>query len=382
MRKFILPALMLITSTLSANWTDKVTLNGYFNFEFEEHLSGFSDWPTHEYSSFDSDMVDLVLNVQATDRLRLAADFTWEHGSQSEVDKGNVGYEYAFAEYTLSDSLRFRAGKMFIPFGIYNEIHTAKPSTIIVKEPNPTNKMYYISSGLESTLLYPRWGTGIALLGNSEIYNIPFDYIVQITNGDISYGVDKNQYDKDDNNQKAIAARIRMDLTDNLQIGASFYHDKALNYESVYETKIKTNSDANDVNITSKAYVPVGDMVIDSQGIQMIWHINDDIRLEMEYMTGTLDVEGSSSFRRSGFSILPSYFVSENINLYFLYSKADPNHSTSNNSVVNYAPGVNIEIDHNMFLKADLYNVESNDNNLIFKGDSYREFRVALAIGF
>ena len=43
----------------------------------------------------------------------------------------------------MSDAVKLRAGKMFTPFGIYNEIHTAKPSIIILKEPNPTNKMYF-----------------------------------------------------------------------------------------------------------------------------------------------------------------------------------------------------------------------------------------------
>mgnify|MGYP002713186370 CR=1 FL=1 len=363
MKKWILPFLLLMFSSLYGDWTDKVTINGYFNFEFEEHIKGDKHWRSDEYASFDSDMIDIVLNVNATDRLRLAVDFTWEHGSQSEIDKGNVGYEYAFAEYTLSDKLRIRAGKMFTPFGIYNEIHTAKPSTIILKEPNPTNKMYFISNDeYEQTMLYPRWGTGVALLGNDMIFGMSYDYILQVTNGDLTYGVNKNEYDKDDNNQKAITARVRVDLTDDLQIGASAYHDKMIHYDS-----------------SSNA---LGNMVVDSQGLQLIWHINDDFRLEAEYMTGTLDVEGIKSFRRSGFSILPSYFITDIVNLYFLYSKADPNHDVSKNSVVNYAPGVNIEVDNNMFIKMDYYNVESEVNNPLFGGKDYSEIRAALAIGF
>ena len=369
---------------LSAASFDKMTINGYFSFEFEEKISGDENVAkADEHSSFDSDMIDIVLNIQATDRLRVAVDFTWEHGSQSEIDKGNVGYEYAFAEYTLSNAIKIRVGKMFTPFGIYNELHTAKPSTIVVKEPNPTNKMYYISyDTYEQTLLYPRWGTGVALVGNNEMFGMDYDYALQITNGDLMYGVDENEYDKDDNDQKALTARIRLNLTDDLQIGASAYHDKMTRYEKYYKTKVVTDSDGNTVDYVTKEYEPAGSITVDSKGLQSIWHINDDLRLEVEYMTGTLDVEGIKKFRRSGYSILPSYFITENINFYFLYAKADPNHSVKNNSVVNYAPGVNIEIDDNMHLKIDLFNVVSEDDNTIYNSKKYTEARAALAIGF
>lgn len=362
MRMFFLLLVFATTSVLYAESSENITINGYFSFEVEDRVHGDEHKRADEHQSFDSDMIDIVLNVKATDRLRIAVDFTWEHGSQTEVDKGNVGYEYAFAEYTISDSIKIRSGKMFTPFGIYNELHTAKPSTIIVKEPNPTNKMYFISSDTyEQNLLYPRWGTGIAILGNSEILNTPFDYTVQVTNGDLSYGVDENEYDKDDNDHKAVTARVRADITNDLQIGASVYHDVMNRY---------TNGDVN------------GTMEVSSQGLQMIWHLSDNLRFEAEYMTGTLDVKGVKSFRRSGYSMLPSYYITENINLFLLYAKADPSHNIKNNSVTNIAPGINIEIDKNMYLKIDLYSVISEKDNVMYNGKKYTEARAALAIGF
>lgn len=336
-----------------------------------------------EYASFDSDMFDLVLNVQATDRIRIAVDFSWEHGSQSEIDKGNVGYEYAFAEYTFDDSLKIRAGKMFTPFGIYNEIHTAKPSIIILKEPNPTNKMYFISNDTyEQTMLYPRWGSGLALLGDTMIGNMPIDYIVQVTNGDLTYGVDQNEYDKDDNDRKAITARVRADITNDLQIGASIHHDTMTRYQKVYKTKAVTDTSGASVNYVTKEYIPVGRMNVDTQGVQMIWHPTKDLRLEAEYMSGTLGVEGVTSFRRSGYSILPSYFITDNVNLFLLYAHADPNHNKDSDSATNIAPGLNIEVANSVFIKTDLLYVLSEKNNTIYKGDSYTEFRAALSIGF
>ena len=114
----------------------------------------------------------------------------------------------------------------------------------------------------------------------------------------------------------------------------------------------------------------------------MVWHITDDMRFEAEYMSGTLDVEGITSFRRSGYSILPSYFITDKVNLYFLYAGANPNHTVSQNSVVNIVPGVNIEVDDNVFIKADILNVRSQKNNTLYEGEAFSEFRAALSIGF
>lgn len=380
--------LLSAVSVLRAEMEERVTINGYFSVEFEEKVSGDSHPRVDEYGSFDSDLFDIVINVQATDRLRVAADLTWEHGPQSELGKGNVATEFAFAEYTVNNYLKVRAGKMFTPFGIYNEIHTAKPSTIIVKEPNPTNKIYFISDETyEQTLLYPRWGSGVALLGDAKIGGMPLDYIVQIANGDLSYGVDGNEFDKDDNEEKAVTARVRLDISDDLQVGVSAHSDVMTRYQKTYTMKQRgtgtdSNGDTFPVYEVSKEYLPADTMKVDSQGAQLIWHAGDDFRLELEYVTGSLDVAGVTRFVRSGYSILPSYFITEKTNLYFLYTAGDPNNDNTKDGVVNYAPGVNYEVDQNMFLKAEIFTLRSEENNPLYAGAEYAEFRAALAIGF
>lgn len=115
-----------------------LTINGYSSFEYEKLLG--DEGKGDPNGSFDADLFDLVLNITPTDRLRIASDITFEHGAASEDNRGNVAVEYAFGEYTVMNALRFRASKMFTPFGIYNEIHTAKPAFLTVKEPLSTNK--------------------------------------------------------------------------------------------------------------------------------------------------------------------------------------------------------------------------------------------------
>jgi len=383
MKRYITLFIFCSFALLHADWQDKIDINGYFNVEYEDKVAGDDVSMADEYASFDSDMLDIVLNIQATEKLRVAIDFTWEHGAQSEIAKGNVGYEYAFAEYTFSDKFKLRAGKMFTPFGIYNEIHTAKPSVMIVKEPNATNKMYFISRDkYEQIMLYPRWGTGLAILGNSEIMNIPFNYNLQIANGDTVYGSGQNEYNKDDNNKKSITARIRANVTDDLELGVSYHQDTMVFYDKVYVGETKYDVDGNALNYVSKEYIPTATMDVNTQGIQLIWYPNDSIRFEAEYMSGKLDIEGVKSFRRSGYTLLPSYSITDNINIFFLYAKADPNHNVDSNSVVNYSPGINFEFDHNVFLKLDYFTVESEKNNSLYAGKHYSELRAALAIGF
>ena len=145
---------------------------------------------------------------------------TWEHGAAAEDGRGNVAVEYAFAEYSLADWARFRAGKMFTPFGIYNEIHTAKPAFLSVKEPLATNKNNKLGSPMR---FYPRWGAGVALLGNGVApLGIAWDYVVALTNGEQE---STNPFEEDDNKQKAIQGRVRAHLLDQLELGVSAYRD-------------------------------------------------------------------------------------------------------------------------------------------------------------
>ena len=122
-----------------------------------------------------------MFNFTPVDRFRVAADLTWEHGPATEEFRGNVAVEYAFAEYSVRDWLRLRAGKMFTPFSIYNEIHTAKPLFLSVKEPVSTNKIEKMGSTIR---FYPRWGAGLTVLGNGQLAGKDWDYVVQVSNGE------------------------------------------------------------------------------------------------------------------------------------------------------------------------------------------------------
>ena len=201
-RVLLAGVVVLASATPStAQLSDRIRINGYSSFEFERSIS--SDGEGDPNGSFDADLFDIVLNFRPTDRLRVAADLTWEHGVASEDQVGNAAVEYAFGEYTVSEALRLRAGKMFAHFGIYNDIHTAKPATLTVKEPHSANKNHKFGSDLR---FYPRWLTGIALTGKRAISGVDVDYIAQIANGEQST---VNPFEEDENREKSVSGRVR-----------------------------------------------------------------------------------------------------------------------------------------------------------------------------
>lgn len=198
---------------------DSITLNGYTGFEFETQLTdeGNGD-PNH---SFDADLFDLVLNFQISDRVRASTDLTWEHGAASEDARGNVAMEYGFMEYTVTDLLRVQVGKLFVPFGVFNEIHTAKPAFLTVKEAASTNKSSRIVDN--ALRFYPRWAAGINLRGDAPVGDSSFDYDLMISNGEQEA---TNPFEADNNASKAITGRLRFYLGEVLHMGLSFNYDK------------------------------------------------------------------------------------------------------------------------------------------------------------
>jgi len=204
---------------------DSFRLNGYSSFEFEKQLT--EDGEGDKNGSFDADLLDLVLNWRANDRLRVAADVTWEHGAAAEDGRGNVALEYGFVEYAFGDWLRLRAGKMFTPFGIYNEIHTAKPAFLTVKEPFSTNRTNKWGTPVR---LYPRWLVGVSALGNGSSPIGEWDYAVTVSNGeqyvyDGEFDITGNPFEEDNNKEKAVTARVRLATVANLEVGLSGYVD-------------------------------------------------------------------------------------------------------------------------------------------------------------
>ncbi len=356
MRRPILALIAVICAFVAVpasaiDW-DKIVINGYTSFEFEKQLEPKGEGGGDPNGSFDSDGFDLVFNFQVSDKVRAATDLTWEHGAATEDNRGNVAVEYAFVEYTVSDLLKVRVGKMFTPFGIYNQIHTAKPTFLSVKEPSSTNKPERIVS--DAARFFPRWGSGIALQGDGSIGDKPWDYDVLIANGEQT---DTNPFEEDNNKSKSVTGRFRLEPTDNLRIGASLYYDKMTDQE--FDS-------------------------IHSEGLELEWTRNEfHIQAEavLGHYTGSGDVADKTQL---GWFVLPSYHFENGVTPYLRLDWIDPDTDRSSDDGLDLVLGVNYEISKWFMIKAEVNHFKGASESTLaqYPGRDYNEIKSAVVLGF
>lgn len=379
--------------TLNASWMDTITINGYASMEYEHKLTGPAGAKADEHGSLDADGFDLVMNFQPTDRFRYAVDLTWEHGAATEDGRGNVAVEYSFSEYAFSDALKVRFGKMFTAFGIYNEIHTAKPAFLSVKEPYTTNKIYKSAGG---PTFFPRWGTGLALVGSVDWLE-GVDYNLMITNGTVEptgqggTGDEYNPHDKDHDDFKAIGFRTRASLTSSWQVGMSLYTERYALFDE-----------------ENLSYSQAGYRDLSSYGLQLIGDISDEMGLEVEIIGGIYKDTTQAGVvgdlvHRLGYTIMPFYTPSaefwDKFTFYTRYEQVDADTNvnstqTYRGSVITIVPGFNYEFasqgTSRLVLKTELKRVTADAHTYYAsKADagigsslSFTELRMSMSASF
>jgi hypothetical protein len=341
---------------------DSFRLDGYSSFEFEKMLSKEGNGDAR--GSFDADLFDIVVNWRGSEHLRVAADVTWEHGAASEDRRGNVALEYGFAEYELRDWARLRAGKMFTPFGIYNEIHTAKPAFLTVKEPLATNKNDKLGSPMR---FYPRWGAGLALLGNgSTPFGVAWDYVVAVTNGEQE---STNPFEEDDNGQKAVQGRVRVQLLDQLELGVSGYRDSLTEPDPV-------TSDPGSGRTAQLSY-----------GAHAIWRSSFGPGVELEYVRGSLKPSSAAvgpKLSGQGATAMVWWTLEDRVTPYARVEWLDPNADVSKDGALLMLAGVNVRVPGGLVLKAELDRFDLQEANPEYGGGlgDYVELKAAVVVGF
>jgi hypothetical protein len=387
----------LAVSIVLAGWAgfaqagamDTISIDGYFSLEYEHSVAGDKVNRTGKQmgdpnGSFDTDGLDLVINAQPDPRVRLSTDITFEHGAATEDGLGNVAVEYAFAEYTAADWLRIRAGKMFIHFGIYNDYHTAKPAFLSVKEPYSVGKTDKTGNDLR---FYPRWGSGLGLLGDFRMANMDAEYAFQITNGDIytfddaNGGLpDVNSFEDDEEESKAINGRLRVSPSDDLRLGLSFYVDEAAAFGSYCGAVIAPDCPAVTAPMT-------GTYEVQSIGLEAEWRTVWKSFVQAEYVQGNTTfvddaAAGSFDVDRTGWYLMVSRPVSDSVTGYLRYEGFEPDDATSDDEMTIGVAGINWNVGKGAHVKLELDQYNSENNNGKLKGGEYTELKAAFAIGF
>ena len=336
---------------------DKIRVNGYSNFEYEYSPNRLGRGDTQ--GSFDAQEFDLVFNILPSDRLRLSTDLRWEHGLSLEDSRGNMTISHGFAEYTVFDALRLRAGKMNVPFGNYNEIYTAKPAIFLYREPWVVSKPDKLGFPRR---FFARSGTGVEALGNASLGDMDADYVVLVSNGDSPKALD-NQFENDDNANKSITARVRVKPIRSVTLGASFYNDQLDEFDAVTgkDTGLRTRQQT------------VGGLAQWAPGALL---------LEGEWIRGTLKPSTNIVRRGTGVYTSGSYLIAERFRPYMFYQRLDPNGSVDGDQAQIWGPGLNTRIDGSLFLKLEALRFTSGTNNTKMRGVPYTEFAAAVAVAF
>ncbi len=335
---------------------DRIRINGYSNFEWEYQLSNHDKGRGDKNGSFDADLFDLVLNFQPTDRLRVAADLTWEHGPATEDGRGNVAAEYAFAEYKITDALRLRAGKMFVPFGIYNEIHTAKPATLVINESFSTNKPERLGAPAR---FYARWGAGLEAVGQFHSGGMNGDYSLLLFNGESDV---VNPFEEDNNRPKAVAGRVRVEPHPTFKLGASFYSDR----RSVYDDK---GADTG------------GRVTQNAVGASLEWTPGQS-GVELEWVGGQIPSSGTARTSTNGISLVLSHHVGSRVTPYLQWEYLDPDKDVKDDAANVFLAGLNVKIDTGAFVKIEVSRFTAGSANTRLAGKEYTQAAAAFAIGF
>ncbi len=342
---------VLSTSADAQDIFDRIRINGYTSFEFEKQLEKKGQGNGDPNGSFDADGFDLVLNIHASERVRAALDLALEHGVATEDARGNVAMEYGFVEYTFSDMFKLRLGKMFTPFGVFNEIHTAKPAFLSVKEAPSLNKNDRIVAG--GFRFYPRWGTGIALHGDGVIGKKNFGYDLLVANGEQE---NTNPFEVDDNGFKSITLRVRFEPTASLRVGYSAYVDKFSDEK-------------------------LGRLV--SNGVEFEWS-RGRLRLQGELALGALRPKGARAINQLGFYLQPSYHFGNGFTPYLRLDLLDLNTRTRDEDGTSFVAGVNYELAKqcNVKLENNYFRGGRATNLASFPGRDYNELKAAFVLGF
>jgi len=358
---------LLVSNISTAQLKDRISINGYSSFEFEYRFS--DEGKGDPYGSFDADGFDLVFNFDVTERLRFATDVAWEHGAATEDGLGNVAVEYFFPEYTVFEWLKVRAGKMLSPMGIYNEIHTAKPAFMAVKEPYSTNKPGKFGAAYR---YYPRWGAGIAVVGNFQIAEATLDYQVQISNGIQHDVMAYNPFEDDDNTQKAITARIRATPINGLRLGISIYNDMI------------TELDDNDIRQTSRTnfftYSTTVEYNPNKLGFELEFIKN---KTEPSSDLANPHPDNFAAAEHHGFETMIYYTLKDRFTPYLRYEFYDYDLASDlDDNATGISFGINTMISNNFFLKLQYNSYNHQEFAAKYAGMQYTQFQMALVLGF
>jgi hypothetical protein len=178
-------------------------------------------------------------------------------------------------------------------------------------------------------------------------------YDVLVANGEQE---EANPFEEDENTSKSITARVRVDATENLRVGYSFYRDR----------------------LSSASYT-----TLQSHGFEAELSLTR-FRLLAEVAFGSLGHVGGGEQRQLGWYVQPSYHLKRGFTPYMRLDYVNPDRSLSDVGGRDFIVGLNVELSKNFQLKLEnnAFHGGAKSTLASLPGRGYHEFKAALVLGF
>ena len=344
--------LMLPAQAWAIDWS-RVTFNGYASLEIEKQIEGKGKGRGDANLSFDAKEIDFLIGVQLHDKIRANANVIFEHGPATEDARGNVALTFGFLEYSFSDQFRLRAGKIMTPFGMFNEIHTAKIAFLSVNEPLSISKPQYMLP--DAFRFIPRSGAGLSLQGEGTIGKKRWEYTVLVANGEQAA---QNPYEWDENLAKSVTARVRFEPLASLRVGASYFRDRYADAHPKYR-------------------------LVQNFGFELEYNRG---AFQLLAEAATVSRENADKTKRDMlvWYVQPSYRLNHHVTPYVRLDFADPNRDVDDNNGTDLVIGVNYEMKPGFMVRIEnnWFEGQGHSSLATYPGGDYNEIKAAIVAGW
>ncbi len=347
-------SILLLPSPALAGRADH-RVYGFFDIEYE---IGNNDESARD-GTFDQHHLTLIRRAELDERYSFLFEASFEHGPSLSENalEGKVYLPKAYFEMQASDALQLRAGKFLPPFGIYNARHDATPTVLPTVLPGSVyGKHLNLSGPLAADLgqkvrAYPRFCTGIWLLGRRDIDAWELEYNLFLTNG---RGAQCSE--RDDNGNKGLGTRVVITPAFGARLGFSYYRDR--NGEVGNASQSAFGADIE---------YELGDFILEAAVIRP--------RFEKLAADGSLTGDFQNPL---GFYLMAGYTFWGGTTLFGYYDRYDPDSDVSPAIELDRVLGINQQLKQSVFLKGEIHerNIES------LADPSYRTFIASLAVAF
>lgn len=342
--------LLATAAPASALDPSKTEFHGFLDMEYTQSSNDQQNNSTgNPNGSFHQHHLSFLLNVPVDDRVSAFVHIEFDHGVNTNAPGGgDIIVENSFITYVCNDQMVFRFGKALTPFGYYNEVHDATPAFLSVYIPHAI----FRQERRGGTSMFPKWTTGINLMGTRSFGTTVADYIFYVGNGENV--ITLNEAESDSNKNKALGGRISVTPNEHFSTALSFY----------------TGEKAESATKLTTPHTTVGIMLNGMFG---------GFNLLGEYAQS--NVGGITDIGAYG---QVSYDLAKRVTPYYRLEFTDPDRNTSGDTYTEHILGVNFQATDNLIFKAETaYGLRGAANQSVL-GDplNYVDIRLAVTLYF